>query len=154
MTEEKTLFEHRAEEAYEKLQKLREINAREEDIENAEILFNFYKALVEEEGTKLGKMLYDFAVLVDFDTVAIKPIADKDVKFWSDLESMDFFDFTIMRLQLNNSKRMLRTLKAIQVAVEKMTVERVRDYKEMMTEEKKNKSDLENTMKRLRQISR
>ena len=110
-------FEAKREAAYETLQKLKNVNAPEADIRQANTMFRFWEAMEQEAGESLGALLYEFAVLVNFDTKLLKPIADKDAGFWSDIEGMGFLDFQLKRLELERSNRQISLLQSIDIGI-------------------------------------
>jgi len=108
------------EEAYESLQKLKEANAPETDIQRATTLYKFWEVMEMEEGEDLGNLLMEFAILVGFDYKLIKPIADKDAGFWSDIEGMGFLDFQLTRLRIEHTKSTISILQSIDLGVKKL----------------------------------
>jgi len=108
------------EEAYEILQKLIESNAPEADVREATTLYKFWEIMEMEEGEELGALLYEFAVLVDFDPKLIRPIAYQDAGFWTDVESMGFLEFQLNRLRLERSTRTISLLQSIDLGIKKL----------------------------------
>ena len=115
-----TQFEAKRKSALETLTKLKEANATEAEIEKASIMFHFWEAMEQEAGEELGALLYEFAVLVDFDTKLLRPIALKDTGFWTDIESMGFLEFQLKRLELERTNRIITLLQSIDISLKSL----------------------------------
>lgn len=111
------IFEAKKVEAHDILQKLKETNAKGIEIEKASVMFRFWEAMEQEAGEELGALLYEFAVLVDFDFKLLKPIAEKDAGFWSDIEGMGWLEFNLRRLELERSARQISLLQSIDIGI-------------------------------------
>jgi hypothetical protein len=117
---EATKFEVKKEAAYKTLQQLKNVNAPEADIRKANTMFRFWEAMEQEAGESLGALLYEFAILVNFDSKLLKPIADKDAGFWSDIEGMGFLDFQLKRMELERSNRQISLLQSIDIGIKQL----------------------------------
>lgn len=110
-------FEEKKVSAYGTLEKLKAANATEDEIEEAGIMARFWEAMEQEAGEDLGVLLYEFATLVNFDSKLLKPIANKDAGFWTDVESMGYLDFNIKRLELERQSVIISLLQSIDITL-------------------------------------
>lgn len=115
-----TYFEEKKREAKGTHEKLKAVNASEGEIADALIMLRFWEAMEQEAGEELGVLLFEFANLVHFDTKLLRPIAEKDAGFWSDIEGMGFLDFQLKRLELERSSQQISLLQRIDVSLKRL----------------------------------
>lgn len=138
----------KAQEANNLYKRLVSSNATEKEQEEANIMRRFWKVMELEEGQQLGILLYDFAKFVDFDPILLKPIAEQDAGFWSDIEGMGFLEFQLNRLRFEKLRLQINLLQSIDFSLKKLVKHfteepSAEDLKETISDESSEKEEID-----------